>query len=152
MKKIIINIVILLIVIGILFIWLSNIQYTDYWAVVGRKYEQIYEIMGKPIYIIDKKIYKELHYDSITYYCAGTLGWVKHVTIEDKNIRFGIFNIGIGSNKSLIKKVYFFKKKKYNGIYDGQDIIGIQEGFTIVNYEFDEEGKVKRIYLNTEGI
>ena len=43
--------------------------------------------------------------------------------IEDKNIRFGIFNIGIGSNKSLIKKVYFFKKKKYNGIYDGQDIM-----------------------------
>ena len=123
MKKIIINIVILLIVIGILFIWLSNIQYTNYWAVVGRKYEQIYEIMGKPIYIIDKKIYKELHYDSITYYCAGTLGWVKHVTIEDKNIRFGIFNIGIGSNKKKKKKVYFFKKKKYNGIYDGQDIM-----------------------------
>lgn len=57
MKKIITNIVILLIVIGILFIWLSNIQYTNYWAVVGRKYEQIYEIMGKPIYILLIKKY-----------------------------------------------------------------------------------------------
>ena len=152
MKNKIINIGIILIIIGILIVCMSNIQYADYWAVVGRRYEQIFEKMGTPLYIVDKKIYKELHYDLIKYECAGDLGWVEQVTIEDKNIRFGIFNIGVGSTKSLVKKAYFFKKKKYNGIYEGKDIIGVQEGFTIVNYEFDENDKVKTIYLSTRGV
>lgn len=141
-------VIIFLVVVVAIIIWMHEVEYTDYWAVTGSEYEQIIRERGTPDNIVQEKMYDELHYKGLTYVCEGiNHDSVSLVMIEDETIRFGIFKIGIGSSRSLIEKIFLFKKKM---ISDKDNFLGIVDGITVVSFEF-EDYKVKKIYISLFG-
>lgn len=142
--------IIILAVIGVIILWMKYGTYAQYWGEIGgRNYEQIVEKYGEPNEIKKNNNYDELYYDELVFHCVGSeRNRVDFVIIEDEAIRFGILNIGVGSSKSTIKAIYFFKPQL-------QPVRGnsfaVTDWVNDVTFEFDEDDKVKKIYVCFHG-
>lgn len=139
---------IILCCIGILFIIMRYITYDKYWNKVGRTYEQMIQLMGEPNSVKENEGIRDVCYAEMTYvyvYDSKKSNRVYLVELEDKNVRFGLFNIGVGTPDYIIKFIYSQKDKikdldQYN--------YGIVDGSVNVVFEFDNHKKVKKIYLS----
>ena len=142
--------IIILAVIGVIILWMKYWTYAQYWEEIGgRNYEQIVEKYGGPNEIKEKGNYDEIYYDEMVFHRGGPrCNRVDFVIIEDETIRFGILNIGVGSSKSTIEAVYFFKPKLQPV---GENSFAVTDWTNDITFEFDEDDKVKKIYVYYHG-
>lgn len=128
-----------------LFILLKWGEYDlDYWEDISDKYEEVTERFGEPNQLIYEEKYYCAYYDEIEIVCYNN-GTTYLAIITDEDIRFGFLNIGIGSHKTLIEGIYCLKEKM---IDLNENEIGIKDGIDTIIFEYDENDKVKKIYLS----
>lgn len=65
--------------------------------------------------------------------------------ITDPDIRFGILKIGVGSSKGIVEGMYRFKKKLVDL---DENEFGINDGANTIVFEYDEQNRVKKMYLS----
>lgn len=131
---------------GTLFFIMRYIPYEKYWSKVGSTYEQMIQLMGEPNSVEENEGIRKVYYDEITYvYDSIESNQVNRVVLENRNVRFGLFRIGVGTPEYLIRIIYSLK---YEDQYCDQYNYGIVDGGASVTYEFDSNKNVKKIYLN----
>ena len=111
---------------GTLFFIMRYIPYEKYWNKVGGTYEQMIQLMGEPNSVEENEGNRKAYYDEMTYvYNNKKSNRVYRVVIENRNVRFGLFKIGVGTPEYLVRIIYSLKFEdkycnQYNyGIVDG---------------------------------
>lgn len=167
-KKIIYIICILIVLLAALFVIEMLTEYTyyttyckDYYSVIAntesRKYDQIIEANGEPDKTVREKYTERGDYFIYLEYDDGRLfvftenenaiGTITLCRIEltDPEYRFGREDIGVGTDKSTIEKVY---RNSYWGLQ--QDVYGkyfVEDGNFLIYFYFDGNDKVIRIVV-----
>ena len=163
-KKIIFSISILIVFLGLIMIRIQTkyVFYTtyckDYYSVIAntesRKYDQIIEANGEPDKTTREKragdnCILQLEYDdgrlfAFVEYENGHCSLCR-MEVTDSEYRFGRKEIGVGTDKNTIEKVY---RNSYRGLQ--QDVYGkyfVEDGNFLVDFYFDENEKVCKIVV-----
>ncbi|MCM1267674.1 MAG: hypothetical protein NC302_07185 [Bacteroidales bacterium] len=148
-------------------IWIKTLQeytlYTtyckDYYSVISNterydKYDQIIEVNGEPDKITREKVKDDdivqLEYDDGTRVFVFGEDEDGHrslcrMELTDPEYRFGRKKIGIGTDKSIIEKVY---RNSYHGLIEGPyDEYYVEDGDCSVSFYFDENDKVCKMVV-----
>lgn len=116
----------------------------NYWGKIGENSDDVILNFGTPIDIDYEETCFEMHYNGMDVLCYSN-GTTYLADIFDSNLRFGILNIGVGSPRKLVENIFVFKKK----IIDvGENEYGIVDGINTVVFEYDQDDKVKRMYIS----
>lgn len=144
-KKILIVFLCLIAVIIMFVIRIMFMQYTNYWKVIGRTYEEVVSKMGEPDHIIDFDDSNEVYYDKRIYMFDGIKrDYLCSLISTDEELRFGVFHIGIGSSKKTIETVYFFKEK----IKGKDNQYCVKDGNAYVTFTFNHNLEVTKIIIS----
>lgn len=167
-KKIIYIICILIVLLAALFVIEMLTEYTyyttyckDYYSVIAntesRKYDQILEVNGEPDKIVREKYtergdyFIQLEYDDGRLFAfsenENAIGatTLRRIELTNPEYRFGSKEIGVGTDKSTIEKVY---RNSYWGLQ--QDVYGkyfVEDGNFLIYFYFDGNDKVIRIVV-----
>lgn len=102
--------------------------------------------LGNPIkkYVTENGWIK-LYYDGLTFSCLGIneKSDIANVIITSPQYKFGLYNIGIGSPKTLVDFAYKFSSARPSP--DGDNIY--LEDSLVVKYEYDTDNKVNKIQV-----
>lgn len=129
--------------------WLKYGTYAQYGKIIGRTYEVLIERYGESNNIVHSERYSEVYYDTLKFICVGEEHTSVYVSIiEDEKIRFGIFNIGVGSSKHIVETVFYLKERL---IVEEENQFGIRDGGYHITFEYDENDMVERMYVSFQG-
>lgn len=131
---------------AILYGWLRWGEYEqDYWKDIGSNYEEVVDKFGEPIKLEYEETCFWAYYDNLAIVCYNKKGTTYLADITDSYIRFGFLNIGVGSHKNIIEGIYCLKKK----IIDvNENQLGVVDGMNTIVFEYDENNRVKKMYLS----
>ena len=132
---------------------------TDYYSVIAntesRKYDQIIEVNGEPDKTVREKYTERGDYFIYHEYDDGRLFIFSEnentnriielwgIELTNPEYRFGRKEIGVGTDKNTIEKVY---RNSYRGLQ--QDVYGkyfVEDGNFLIYFYFDEKEKVCKI-------
>ena len=123
--------------------WKWGMYDLNYWKNIGRNYNEVLQKFGAPQKVEPNTTCFKAYFKDIKVVCSNN-GSIYLAEIENRNIRFGIFNIGIGSSKKNIEKIYFYKKK----IIDlKENEFGVVDGVNTITFVYDENNCVKKMYV-----
>ena len=119
----------------------------DYFGKVGlpesHLYESVVEKMGEPLRIEETEDGYIVYYNGLELaYGSIKTGAVKYVKVTGEQYRFGMWKIGVGSNRKEVESVYRHITKS-TGL--PQNCLGVIEGLRWITYEFDENDIVREI-------
>ncbi len=117
---------------------------TNYWKSVGESYDIVLQKFGTPIKVETDTTCFKAYYENINIICY-TNGSTYLAEITDPDIRFGILKIGVGSSKGIVEGMYRFKKKLVDL---DENEFGINDGANTIVFEYDEQNRVKKMYLS----
>lgn len=164
LKRIISCIIILAVLLGSIVMMGIRAEYVfyttyckDYYSVIAnteqRNYSQIIDVNGEPSKITREKNIVGSNYIIQVEYDDGRLfAFVEHennncslcrMEVTSSEYRFGRKEIGIGTDKSIIEKVY---RNSYQGLQ--QDVYGeyfVEDGNFLIYFYFNESDKVYKI-------
>ena len=130
----------------------------DYFGKVGlpesHLYESVVEKMGEPLRIEETEDGYIVYYNGLELaYGSIKTGAVKYVKVTGEQYRFGMWKIGVGSNRKEVESVYRHKIQwstdeeievcDYD--YENKEFIYSEMW---IHFEFDENNLVKAMYIS----